>query len=320
MELTTLLADAGIPIDDAVLLRHADRGKPLPPYALWNYDRAAFERYQSMQLPTSFNVLSGGHYWVAFGANELAETVFLGVYDARGPQLVETPMPNEVDDEFTKVPHYVFRTTLLPHLSWLRGVMKIQWSGADIRWAQAASERPKVITSLGGGRYSDPPGLAAVLSDAPPLSPWRPTQREPRAVPSQPVDVIAWMQRLELRSASHEALLERVAALAAGRVVESSILLDLVVDGRILIEVKSVMSDAVTQVRAALAQLYHYRFVYRKALPNPELLAVFGNRPLDGTTDLAEFLESCGVGTAWVEGGAFYGRSRARTIAPWLFS
>jgi hypothetical protein len=321
MELTTLLGDAGVPVDDAVLLRHADRSRPRPPYALWKHDRVAFERYQSMQKnPRWLKLLAAARYWIAFAANEVAETVFLGVYEARDPHLFETPMPNEVDEGMTTVPHYVFQTRLLPHLAWLTGTMKIRWSGGELRWVQSASEGPKIVTALGADDGPGAPfGVSGMLAAVAPLSVWRASERRARALPSQPVDVIAWMQRLELRSASHEQLLERVAARAVGRAVESSALLDLVVDRRVMIEIKSVMGDAVMQARAALAQLYHYRFVYREMLPEALLLAVFGSRPVDGTTDLAAFLESFGIGAAWAEGSGFGGTPRARAVAPWLF-
>jgi len=318
MELTDLLRDAGIPAEDAVLLRHADRSRTRPPFALWKHDRAAFERYQSMQKnPRWLKLLTAARYWIAFAADEFADTVFLGVYEARDPRLVETPMPNEVDDEMTKEPHYVFHTTPLSHLAWLSGTMKIQWSGADVNWVQRASGEPKIVTALGG---ADGAVASPVLAAAAPLSAWQASERRARALPSQPVDVVSWMQRLELRSASHEELLERVVARAVGRVVERSVLLDLVVDRRLIIEIKSVMGDAVAQVRAALAQLYHYRFVYRETLPEAQLLAVFGSRPVDGTTDLAAFLESCRIGVAWAEGAAFAGTPRALATAPWLFA
>lgn len=56
------------------------------------------------------------------------------------------------------------------------------------------------------------------------------------------------------------------------------------------------------QVRAALAQLYHYRFAYRNQIKGPKLLTVFSHR-LDGPHDqLRMFLNDCGIGTAWMDG------------------
>jgi hypothetical protein len=52
-----------------------------------------------------------------------------------------------VDDGVTTVPHYVFSTMPLPHLAWLSGILKIQWSGADINWAQPALNSRKEIVA-----------------------------------------------------------------------------------------------------------------------------------------------------------------------------
>ena len=100
-----------------------------------------------MQKSRYFELLNRSRYWAAFAANEFAETVFLGVYEARDPRLVDPPLPNEVDDGVTTVPHYVFSTMPLPHLAWLSGILKIQWSGADINWAQPALNSRKEIVA-----------------------------------------------------------------------------------------------------------------------------------------------------------------------------
>jgi hypothetical protein len=321
MDFKALLTDAGIPLDEAALLRHADRRRLRPPYYLWQHDRAAFERYQSMQKSRYFDLLNRSRYWAAFAANEFAETVFLGVYEARDPRLVDPPLPNEVDDSVTTVPHYVFSTTPLPHLAWLSGILKIQWSGADINWAQPALSSGNEIVAMTPA--CPPSGAHDTMREfvpyAPPLSTWTPVDRRPMTVQSRPVDAVAWMIDIERRSAKHEDLLRRVAATAEGYTLECSLQVDLVVDRELIIEVKSLEDDVVAQARAALAQLYHYRFVYRDVLPAAKLLVIFGRRPVDASTDFVNFLESCAIAVAWATLKGFEGTPSARAAAPWLF-
>jgi hypothetical protein len=158
MLLNALLSDEGIPLDKTLLLRHADRNKPRPPYWLWQNDRAAFERYQSMQLPARVDQLSRVRYWVVFAANEMAETVFLGVYEASSPEENQTPVPLEVQPGMVPaLSHYIFRTQPLPYLSWLAGSMKIDWGNGAINWVQAPLKNPKTITTLDGVK---PVGIA----------------------------------------------------------------------------------------------------------------------------------------------------------------
>ena len=79
-------------------------------------------------------------------------------------------------------------------------------------------------------------------------------------------------------------------------------------------------NDPVAQTRAALSQLYHYRFVYREDLSAPALLAVFGRRPAGLGGDLVRFLDECAIAVfAREDGDTFEGTALARTVAPLLF-
>jgi len=189
MDLNVLLRDAGLPLEKTALLRHADRRRPRPPYYLWQFDRASFERYQAQQLPRYFDLLNRSRYWVAFAANELAETVFLGVYEARDARLVDPPLPNEVDDGVTTVPHYVFSTRPQPHLAALSEALKIRWSGADINWAQPALGPRKEIVAIAptSAPSVDYGGIRELLPDPPPLSTWSPVERRPL-----PCNLVPW--------------------------------------------------------------------------------------------------------------------------------
>ncbi len=292
-----------------------------------NMIETAFENYQRMQLPARAKQLSKARFWVVFAANEVAETVFLGVYQASSPELNQMPVLLEVQPGMAPaLTHHIFRTEPLPYLSWSAGSMKVDWGGSTIGWVQDPLRNPKIITTFDGagpvgaaqerGRHRTSDSvLGAIFHQPPALSDWTASARAPLSIPSQPIDVISWMMRIERRSTEHETLVRRVASKAAGHKVEASQLLDLIVDRH----VKSLGDDPVNQVRAALAQLYHYRFVYRDQIPSAKLLAVFGFRPSHHGTDLVSFLDGCDIGVAWIHGQAFEGTLAARQSAPWLF-
>jgi hypothetical protein len=80
----TLLREAGFPLCDVRLVRHADPklGKGNTPYDLWHHDRAQFEEYQSDQSVnnrTTFNA----PYWAVFLGTPNGKTLFVGMYGVR---------------------------------------------------------------------------------------------------------------------------------------------------------------------------------------------------------------------------------------------
>jgi hypothetical protein len=118
------------------------------------------------------------------------------------------------------------------------------------------------------------------------------------------VDAAEMLQKLERRSKQHNAIVSSIAKLfgGGGRSVEYSDFIDLLVDGRIIIELKTVLQNPVKQVRAALDQLYYYRFAYRNQIKAPKLVAVFSARFRSRMRNLPSFLNDCGIGTAWMSG------------------
>jgi hypothetical protein len=117
-------------------------------------------------------------------------------------------------------------------------------------------------------------------------------------------DYKAMLKKLERRSRAHNKIVYSLADKYRneGRKVQFSNYVDLLLDKNVVIEVKTISAKPVNQVRAALAQLYHYRFAYRQALPNAKLVAVFSRNLDDSNSGLREFLNDCGVGTAWFNG------------------
>ena len=105
------------------------------------------------------------------------------------------------------------------------------------------------------------------------------------------VDYSTMLKKLERRNAAHN---EIVLAMAVdfgskGRKVAFSDYIDLLVDGNIILEVKTIVGNPVRQVRAALAQLYHYRFAYRAEIVNAKLIAVFSDNLRLAFPELANF-------------------------------
>ncbi|MBV8581171.1 MAG: DUF3578 domain-containing protein [Candidatus Eremiobacteraeota bacterium] len=136
------------------------------------------------------------------------------------------------------------------------------------------------------------------------------------AAPSD-VDLEAWRQALERRTRSHRLLLDRVAAAAEAAFLpyRQTTHIDLLVDRRFIVEAKSLRGDDTAQSRAALAQLYYYKFIYRERYFNPELLAVFDAEPAG---NLAIFLLKCGIHVLWATESGFTGPEQSRNAIRWL--
>jgi hypothetical protein len=126
---------------------------------------------------------------------------------------------------------------------------------------------------------------------------------------AKPIDTEAWRQALERRKQSHKFVLDRIAEAAreADLCFAETSHIDLVVNGHLIIEVKSLLADDVTQVRAAIGQLYYYKFVYRQRYPNAALMAAFSRKPRShqSDTDLLDFLRECGIVPCWWGGSGF---------------
>lgn len=77
-------------------------------------------------------------------------------------------------------------------------------------------------------------------------------------------------------------------------------------------------SDLIRQVRGAIAQLYHYRFIHRKSSGferNVKLYAVF-NAPVP--QDLVSFLREINICVVWYTDGRFQGDPATLEELPWL--
>ncbi|MBV8423980.1 MAG: hypothetical protein JO349_02220 [Candidatus Eremiobacteraeota bacterium] len=77
-------------------------------------------------------------------------------------------------------------------------------------------------------------------------------------------------------------------------------------------------TDLIHQLRAAIAQLYHYRFIHRRSPGfehNAKLYAVF-----DATVpeDLLEFLREINIGAIWRTDEQFHGDDETTKELPWL--
>jgi hypothetical protein len=155
---------------------------------------------------------------------------------------------------------------------------------------------------------------------APPIRPYSPTPQKEWTTDGKWADPFTMLKNRERRSQAHQSLLDEVwSKRTEGVTAEESDLVDLLLNGQIFVEIKSVLDDVLRQVRAALAQLYHYRFVYRHDYPSPILLAIFGEKPIHRGEDLSDFLTACGIASAWKsEVGSFEGTPEARTTLPWL--
>lgn len=143
-------------------------------------------------------------------------------------------------------------------------------------------------------------------------------RRKSSAASIDSINVAQMLASLDRRNKSHAEIIRLVhqRAQRAGLRTEFSTLVDLFVDGRLMIEVKSINGDHSRQVRAALAQLYHYRFLYRDKYKETELMAVFGAALSD---ELRDFLADCNIACCWLNPeGNVVGSARARSLAPWL--
>jgi len=78
----TLLREAGFPLCDVRIVRHADPHADTSPYDLWLHDRAEFEAYQSGQSIRNRSTFNAP-YWAVFVATPDAKTLFVGVYGVR---------------------------------------------------------------------------------------------------------------------------------------------------------------------------------------------------------------------------------------------
>jgi hypothetical protein len=137
----TLLREAGFPLCDVRLIRHADREKTA--YELWHHDPEEFEEYQSCQ-DTRFHKTFNAPYWAVFLGTPTGKTLFVGIYGVRHLSRARG------DD------HYELTLKREPAaLGDLIGRLYVDWGegrgkgkGGEEAWKQYAHERDKPITEL----------------------------------------------------------------------------------------------------------------------------------------------------------------------------
>jgi hypothetical protein len=147
---SSLLRDAGLPLQDVRLLRHKDNraAKGRTPYELWRDNRPQFELYQATQSINNQARLDAP-YWASFVGTPNDETMFVGLYRAGRPRLLteDRPKPHmEGVDEAGTCNHYDL--VLDDRLKDLAGRLLIEWGQADRSWIQRADNQNKVITEL----------------------------------------------------------------------------------------------------------------------------------------------------------------------------
>lgn len=77
-------------------------------------------------------------------------------------------------------------------------------------------------------------------------------------------------------------------------------------------------TDLVRQIRAAIAQLYHYRFIHRKSPGFEHNVGLYVVVDAEVPEDLASFLREISIGTVWYVDGAFHGDLESLERLPWL--
>lgn len=128
-------------------------------------------------------------------------------------------------------------------------------------------------------------------------------------------------QAMERRNTAHFALvaaLDRQATLCKIP-CDCTQYADAMADGCIF-EMKSLEYDEVSQVRAAVGQLYHYLFLHRNepGYANATLCAVF-DKPID--PELCTFLsDRANIGVVWLDDARFEGTEMMRQRHPWIFT
>jgi hypothetical protein len=237
------------------------------------------------------------------------DKIFELLYFSTKPEIVDISLDrfNELTgDHFRRMPQnaYIIGQKKADHI---RDELSAQLRGLPTI-LKTAPNADRVLTDI----------IAPV--DAPPLRTYVPRAFEAWQTDGKRSDPFTMLKNHERRTQAHQDLLNDVWAKRPNALVaEESDLIDLLIDSHVFIEIKSISRDELRQVRAALAQLYHYRFVYRRKHPNPDLLAIFGERPVHQGEDLTEFLTSCGIASAWqTDLRSFDGTAEAKRLVPWL--
>jgi len=178
-----LLALEGIDTTDVRLVRHQDnrlgRGRF---YEAWRNDRAAFEKYQSVQRRDRF---PAGAPLASFVVTEAHKTVFVGIYMVNEVGLCP---PGSIDPLLKQdvSGHFSYDMTLLPDLADYCDKVVIDWGAGTRSWVQRAAKQAKPVVEI--TKQSEPrfPGFREFVrpvSDIPTLpNSWQQVLRSVKGV------------------------------------------------------------------------------------------------------------------------------------------
>lgn len=166
---STLLAEQGVDPRRTRLLRHADTrsGRGRTVYTLWRDDRAAFERYQSVQSARNRSRFAEADHWATFVVTPGGRTLFAGLYGVRWRGPMAEPHANPLDGTLEAVEgnddYDVAQSKLLESFV---GKLFIDWGAGALSWVQRAEKHDKPIVELlrefeepeflGYARFSEP--------------------------------------------------------------------------------------------------------------------------------------------------------------------
>lgn len=167
-----LLLEHGIDPGEVSLLRHQTRTLTGDtPYALWNRDRAAFERYQSTQERRP--VFQKAKYWAAFVAPAKLETLFVGLYRVNRSKngVIDwlDPLTGEAVGAGKNKVYDLYDYKRASALADQIGKVRIEWRDNErawmqpsVRsWAQYASRNSKLVLNPPAASSARSPRLAS---------------------------------------------------------------------------------------------------------------------------------------------------------------
>lgn len=161
-----LLRSAGIEPGEVLLLRHQDgratRGRT--PYRLWRDHRPLFEIYQRHQSVSNQARFRRG-YWASFVGAPNGDTLFVGLYAARGRTLTDQRWIAPQNDEVVeRGEDHIYDLELLPALESAQGRLVIEWGPGWRQWVQLADRQDKPILELRRELHEPAfPGFAAFM-------------------------------------------------------------------------------------------------------------------------------------------------------------
>jgi hypothetical protein len=152
LTINALLEEAGVASAQTKLVRHSQGKHKIDMFGAWLRRRADFEQYQSIQSKPRFD---GVKYIVSFVANNMYDTVFVGVYAIQGR--LDTPAGGleRLTGDIIQQHYNVYDLVLAGALAEYQGRLLVEWGGGAIAWVQSGAN-PKPIVEL-RRNVSEPP-------------------------------------------------------------------------------------------------------------------------------------------------------------------